>query len=72
MFGDWEETDRCNETCGEEGKLLEQRTCTPTHPDKSCANLPASDTLRPGDKNCGVREPCKGDSKVYLLDIDCE
>ena len=60
VFGDWELTDLCTETCGEEGKLLEKRTCTPTHPDKSCANLPTNQTLRAGEQPCG-RKPCKGD-----------
>ena len=68
VFGDWEETGICSETCGE-GKVLEKRSCTPTHPDKSCASLQANDTLRLGDKTC-VGEPCKGDSKINLLDID--
>jgi len=60
VFGDWKATDLCTETCGE-GKLLEQRTCTPTHPDKSCASLPTLKTLKPGSETC-EREPCKGES----------
>ena len=67
VFGDWEETELCSETCGK-GKLLVQRTCTPAHPDKSCASLETAETLKPGKKTC-KREPCKGDSKVCLLDI---
>ena len=59
VFGEWKETDHCSETCGK-GKLLQQRSCTPTHPDKSCSSLPTSDTWRPGNKNC-MPKLCKGD-----------
>ena len=59
VFGDWKETELCSETCGKEGKFLLQRTCTPTHSDKSCANLPPSKTLKLGNETC-EREPCKG------------
>ena len=65
MFGAWKDTELCTETCGE-GKVLEKRSCTPTHPDKSCAILPTAETLKPGKKTC-VRDPCKGDSKHYVL-----
>ena len=32
-------------------------------PDKSCASLPANETLRPGSDSCNL-EDCKGDSDV--------
>ena len=68
IYGEWDETDLCTETCGKEGKLLEKRSCTSTTPDKSCASLPTNETLRPGNKPCGD-EPCNGYLKVcFLLD----
>ena len=68
VFGDWTETDLCTETCGNEGKVLEQRSCTPAHPDKSCASLPTDKTLRLG-KAC-VGKPCQGYLKVFSLSIE--
>ena len=65
VFGDWKEMEFCSVTCGE-GKVLVQRTCTPTHPDKSCACLPPSETLRPGNETC-KRDPCEGEFFFLIL-----
>ena len=59
IFGPWMTTEFCTETCGGEGRLLEQRSCTPLHPDKSCASLSSDQTLRPGNKTCGEGQ-CEG------------
>jgi len=56
VFGPWRDTDICTETCGE-GKLLEQRSCTPAH---SCASLKTTQTLRPGNTPC-VGQHCQGE-----------
>ena len=67
VFGSWSDTEICSVTCGKKGKLLEQRSCTPAHPDKSCTSLPTNKTLRPGNKFCGGN-PCKGNLKVSYTD----
>ena len=63
IFGPWTTTEFCTETCGGEGQLLEQRSCTPLHPDKSCASLSSDKTLRPGNKTCGEGQ-CEGNCKI--------
>ena len=62
VFGPWMTTEFCTETCGGDGRLLEQRSCTPLHPDKSCASLSSDQTLRPGNKTCGEGQ-CEG---IYI------
>ena len=69
VFGEWTKTDKCSESCGEEGRMLEQRTCTPTHPRKSCFSLPIERTLRLSAEPC-AGPPCEGLFSVEVLVIN--
>ena len=66
VFGVWTKTDKCSECCG--GMVLEQRTCTPTHPHKSCSSLPIERTLRPSNESCAY-QPCEGLFSVEIFVI---
>ena len=66
VFGVWTKTDKCSECCG--GMVLEQRTCTPTHPHKSCSSLPIERTLRLSTEPC-ADQPCKGLFSVGIFVI---
>ena len=68
VFGEWTKTDKCSESCGKEGRVLEQRTCTPTHPHKSCSSLPIERTLRPSNESC-ADQPCEGLFSVEIFVI---
>ena len=68
VFGEWTKTDKCSESCGEEGRVLEQRTCTPTHPQKSCSSLPIERTLRLSTEPC-ADPPCEGLFSVEIFFI---
>ena len=66
VFGEWTKTDKCSESCGKEGRVLEQRTCTPTHPHKSCSSLPIERTLRLSTEPC-ADPPCEGLFSVEIF-----
>ena len=66
VFGEWTKTDKCSESCGKEGRVLEQRTCTPTHPHKSCSSLPIEWTLRLSTEPCADL-PCEGLFSVEIF-----
>ena len=68
VFGVWTKTDKCSESCGKEGRLFEQRTCTPTHPHKSCSSLSIERTLRPSTEPC-TESPCEGLFSVEIFVI---
>ena len=68
VFGVWTKTDKCSESCGNERRVLEQRTCTPTHPHKSCSSLPIERTLRPSTEPCADL-PCEGLFSVEIFVI---
>ena len=66
VFGVWTKIDKCSESCGKEGRLFEQRTCTPTHPHKSCSSLSIERTLRPSTEPC-ADAPCEGLFSVEIF-----
>ena len=68
VFGVWTKTDKCSESCGKEGRVLEQRSCTPTHPHKSCFSLPIERTLRLSAEPC-ADPPCEGLFSVEIFVI---
>ena len=68
VFGVWTKTNKCSESCGKEGRVLEQRTCTPTHPHKSCSSLPIERTLRLSTESC-ADQPCEGLFSVEIFVI---
>lgn len=59
IFGPGRDTDLCSATCGS-GFLLQLKPCVPTHPSRSCSDLPVSEILSPGQTPCYTR--CEGGS----------
>ena len=68
VFGVWTKTDKCSESCGKKGMVFEQRTCTPTHPHKSCSSLPIEQTLRLSNDSC-ADQPCEGLFSIEIFVI---
>ena len=47
---------------------MEQRSCTPAHPDWSCSSVSRNETLREGNNTC-AEERCKGLSIMFSENI---
>ena len=58
VFGSWERTSYCNDTCGSHRNYLQTRSCTPSGPGFVCDE---SDTLGISDIPCDPFVPCLGE-----------
>ena len=66
LFGNWETTPDCNDTCGAHRYKIKTRTCTPVGPGPYCENLEESLTMTADIKSpCLPFVPCSGSTDNF-------